>query len=99
MAMLNAAMATASSIQFWNGTRPSTRNSSTSQSSKEAPGLQFIGNSLFDGHLGCDHNAGDFAASRASDRPRFRECRLEREISSKKHNAAQAEYDRLAALV
>jgi len=72
--MLNAAMATASSIQFWNGTRPTTRNSSTSQSSKEAPGLQFIGNSLFDGHLGCDHNAGDFAASRASDRLRYREC-------------------------
>jgi len=51
MAMLTAAMATASSIQFWNGTRPSTRNSSTSQSSKEAPRLQFIGDSLFDGHL------------------------------------------------
>jgi len=35
--MPKAAMAMASSIQFWNGTRPSTRNSSTSQSSKESP--------------------------------------------------------------
>ena len=82
--MLKATMAMASSIQFWNGTRPSTRNSSTSQSSKEAPRQRFIGNSLLNGYFSHDHNAGDFAASRLSHRPRHADSRREREITSRK---------------
>jgi hypothetical protein len=59
--MLRTTTAMAISIQFWTGTRPSTRNSSTSQSSKNAPGK-----CLFNGCFARDHSAGHFARSRSN---------------------------------
>jgi hypothetical protein len=81
--MLKATRPTASSIQFWEQTEHQKLvDQPVLQGSPQATiyGQQPVVN----GYFARDHYACDFAASRASRRPRYRENRREREIPSEK---------------
>jgi hypothetical protein len=94
--MLKATRPTASSIQFWEQTEHQKLvDQPVLQGSPQATiyGQQPVVN----GYFARDHYACDFAASRAS--RVLRKAGGSGNFHPKKHNAAQAEYDRLAALV